>query len=227
MKPMKKILIVDTLSALIEKRKSILSRSDFKILSAASGEEAVRLHREEKVDLILTELDMPVMSGDILCLRMRRDPNLKRVSVVIICSHSESDIRRCMACGANAYIRRPVNPQDLFQIVSALLDVPERLSMRLLIKVTVKGKFRGNSFFATSKNISASGMLIETDKSFEKGDLITCSFFLGADQIESDGEVVRVAKKSPEHFNYGVKFTGMGTSSKTKIEQYVDRLLKR
>ena len=224
---MKKILIVDTLSALIEKRKSILSRSDFKILSAVSGEDAVRLHREEKVDLILTELDMPVMSGDILCSRMRRDPDLKRVSVVIICSHNESDIRRCVACGANAYITRPVNPQDLFQKVSALLDVPERLSMRLLIKVTVKGKFRGNSFFATSKNISATGILIETDRSFEKGDLITCSFFLGADQIESDGEVVRVAKKSPGRFNYGVKFTGMDPSSKTRIEQYVDRLLKR
>ena len=224
---MKKILIVDTLSALIEKRKSILSRSDFKILTAVSGEEAVRLHREEKVDLILTELDMPVMSGDILCSRMRRDPELKRVSVVIICSHKESDIRRCMACGANAYITRPVNPRELFQKVSELLNVPERLSMRLLIKVTVKGKFRGSSFFATSKNISATGILIETDKAFEKGDLITCSFFLGADQIESDGEVVRAARKSQDHFNYGVKFTGMDPASKTRIEQYVDRLLKR
>jgi two-component system chemotaxis response regulator CheY len=224
---MKKILIVDKLDAIIEKRKSMLSRSEFTILSATSGEEALRIHREEKVDLILTELDMPVMSGDALCSRMRSDPELKKVSVIIICSKGEADIRRCQACGANAYVTKPVDPQKLFHNVGELLDVPARLSMRLLIKISVKGKFRGGSFFATSKNISATGILIETDKALEKGDLITCGYFLGADQVESDGQVVRVVRKPQGLNDYGVKFTGMDPSLKAKIEQYIEKLLKR
>jgi two-component system chemotaxis response regulator CheY len=224
---MKKILIVDKLNAAIEKKKSMLSRSDFTILTATSGEEAVRIHREEKADLILTELEMPVMSGDALCSRVRSDPELKKVSVIIICSNGESDIRRCQACGANAYVAKPVNPNELFQKVGELLNVPARLSMRLLIKVSVKGKFKGDPFFSSSKNISATGILLETDKTLEKGDSITCSYFLGADQVESDGEVVRVVRRAQGRNDYGVKFTGMDASSKAKIEQYVKKLLKR
>lgn len=226
-KRMKKILIVDKLDAIIEKRKSMLSRSEFAILTATSGEEAVRIHREEKVDLILTELDMPVMSGDALCSKVRSDPELKKVSVIIVCSNGDSDVRRCQACGANDYVAKPVNSNELSQKVGALLSVPARLSMRLLIKVSVKGKFRGESFFASSKNISATGILIETEKVLEKGDVITCGYFLGADQVESDGQVVRVVRMAEGRNDYGVKFKGMNASTKAKIDQYVEKLLKR
>jgi CheY-like chemotaxis protein len=224
---MKKILLVDNIRAIVEKEKNILSRSDFSVFTATSGEEAMRIHGTENVDLIITDLDMPRMSGDVLCTRIRRSDKLRNVSIIIVCSGSEADMRRFRACGANAYITKPISLQQLFQKVSDLLNIPLRLSIRLLVKVTLKGKYRGNSFFAESHNISSTGVLIQTDKVLQRGDLISCSFFLGTSQIASDGEIVRVVEKSSNLYQYGVKFTGMDSDSGARIDEFVLKLLKR
>ena len=223
--PMKKILIVDSVKAIVEKKKSIFSRSDFTILTAVSGEEAIKIHRAEKVDLIITDLDMPRMPGDVLCSIMRTDTKLKRVSIIIVCPNTESGFGRYESCGANAYIKKPIDLQELFQKASQLLDVPARLKMRFLVKVTVKGKFKDHSFFATSNNISVGGIFIESDKVIEKRAPITCSFFLGSDQTTSDGEIMRMVKKAHGIFQYRINFVGIDSTSKDKIEKYVDRLL--
>ena len=56
---MKKILLVNSLIVFYEKNKGLLSRSDFQIFTAITGMEALRIHREERVDLIIAELNMP------------------------------------------------------------------------------------------------------------------------------------------------------------------------
>jgi len=221
--PMKKILILDNMKASVEEKKNILSGYDCTIFTAASGEEAMRIHSKEKVDLIIRDLDMPGMTGEGFCSNIREDYGLKKVSIIIIYSDRGSDIRRYDACGANAYIRKPINPQELFQKVGELLNIPSRLNMRVLIKVEVKGKSK-SEFISHSKNISASGILLETNKVLEKGDLIICNFFLGPDQVSTDGKIVRIVKKRHDLYQYGVKFTDIDLLSKAKIEKYVNRL---
>jgi two-component system chemotaxis response regulator CheY len=221
--PMKKILILDNTKASAEEKKNILSRYDCTIFTAASGEEAIGIHRKEKVDLIIRDIDMPGMTGEGFCSNIREDYGLKKVSIIIICSGRESHIRRYEAGGANAYIRKPINPQELFQKVGELLNIPSRLNMRVLIKVEVKGKCK-SEFISHSKNISASGILLETDKVLEKGDLILCNFFLGPDQVSSEGKIVRIVKKRPDLYQYGVTFIDIDLLSKSKIEKYVNRL---
>lgn len=227
MMPNKKILLVNNIKAIVEKEKSLLARSDFTIFTATSGEEAIQIHDTEKVDLIIADMDMPAMGGDVLCSRIRRNGNLKNVSVLLVGPKGEADMMRFNACGANAYISKPLNLQKLFEKVGELLNISLRLSIRLLVKITLKGSFKGQSFFAESHNISQTGVLIETDKSLERGDIIACSFFLGTDQVSSDGEVVRIIKKPQNIRHYGIKFTNMDASSKAKIDDFVVRLLKR
>ncbi len=218
---MKKILIVDDLTTFIEKEKSLLSRADFRIFTATSGEQALTLHRTERMDLIIADLDMPDMGGDRLCSAIRKDPGLKTVSVIIVCSGSSADLERVSHCGANAHITKPIRPVQLVEKVGQLLDVPERKSYRVVLKVTVHGNSRQESFFCSSRDISATGMLIETDKTLNRGDKVSCSFFLpNADRITVDAEIVR-AVRDEKGYQYGVRYLNMPPKFKAEIEDFI------
>jgi len=218
----KKILIVADLQTLIEKEKGILNRSDFKFFTATSSVEALNIHKVEKVDLIITNLDMPVISGDKLCSIIRKDEKLKKVSIIIVCGRSNSDIDRCTKCNANSYITRPVKPSLLLEKVSQLLDIPVRQSYRVLLKVKVDGKYKNEPFFCYSRNISRSGILLETERVLSKGDPIYCSFFLpDSKNITASGEVVRVSKSGTGTYMYGVKFSNLDPTSGSDIEAFI------
>ncbi|MGE5301109.1 MAG: response regulator [Acidobacteriota bacterium] len=125
---MKKVLIVDHLRTFVDKEKGILDRSDIKIFTATSGEEALAVHRAERVDLIIGDLDMPGMNNDTFCSIIRRAEVLKQVSIIIACDGTESDIARVRQCRANSYITRPIRPVQFLESVGRFLDVPEKKS---------------------------------------------------------------------------------------------------
>lgn len=221
---MKKVLLVNDVKALVEKERTILNRSDITIFTASSGEEALAVHRKEKVDLIIADLDMPGISGDKLCGAIREDEGLKYVSFIIVCGGSESDLRRVSRCRANVHVAKPIRPLQFLESVSRLLDIPERKSYRVLLKAKIDGKFDNEPFFCSSQDISATGMLIETDKALEKGDIMNCSFFLpGAAKVVTDAEVVRVVKNDDGILRYGVRYAGMQSASKAAIEAFIEK----
>lgn len=226
--PMKKILIADDLHAFVEKEKSILNRSDFTIFTTTSSREALELHRSEKMDLIIIDLDMPEMNGDELCSIVRKDPSIQQVSVIIVGSNSESDIKRSKRCQANAYVTKPIMPLQLLEKVSQLLDIPERKSYRVLLKVSVNGKSPDETFFCSSQNISTSGILIETEKTLKKGDSISCSFFLpGAERVSVNAEVVRITTNGKGTFQYGARFLDLKSQYRASIDSFINSRAKK
>ncbi|MDA8239048.1 MAG: response regulator [Nitrospiraceae bacterium] len=221
---MKKVLIVDDLRTFIDKEKSILDRSDIKIFTATSGGEALAVHKAEKVDLIIVDLDMPGMNGDKFCSIIRRDEVLKRVSIIITCDGTESDIARIRQCKANSYITKPIRPVQFLESVGRFLDVPERKSYRVLLKARVEGKFGNEPFYCSSQNISVSGLLIETEKVLEKGDVLSCSFFLpGSECIVTDAEVMRTVRGAENSMSYGVRFLDLRPSFKAAIATFIEK----
>lgn len=225
---MKKILLVDDIKLLLEKQKRILSRSDFKIFTATSGEEAINIHRTEKVDLIITDLDMPGISGDQLCSIIRKDDSLKKVSIIILCTNNKANLERCLSSKANLCVTKPIDQVKLLEKVSHFLNIPERESCRVLLNVKVRGKFENESFFCFSLNISNSGILLETDKNLTMGDCISCSFFLpDSGQLDIDGEVMRVVGKHTDKYQYGIKFLNLDPIYKSAIHKFIQKRAKK
>ena len=74
---MKKLLIVGNMQNFMATGKNILNRAEFEIFTATSAEEALDIHKTERADLIITELDLPGMSGDRLCSMLREDEDLR------------------------------------------------------------------------------------------------------------------------------------------------------
>ncbi len=96
-----------------------------KIVEAVDGLDALRkLAGPDKIDLILTDINMPVMDGLKLVSLVRQNAQLKNIPIIIITTEgAEEDRERGLALGANAYIAKPIQSSHLIKTISELLAV--------------------------------------------------------------------------------------------------------
>jgi DNA-binding response OmpR family regulator len=223
---MKKVIISQDIWTILEKEQSFLSRADVRMFAASSNENALSLHRAERADLLIAKLDSPEMNGETLSSLIRSEKELSKVSVIMVCADTESDVKRCLTCNANAFITGPVNAAALLQEAYQLLNIAPRRSCRIPVGMKVQGTSKKIPFTAYAENISASGMMFRTAAVFFEGDMITCSFSLpDSARIAANGEIVRVVETitDPESRRYGVKFIDLSTDSYSAVEEFVSR----
>ena len=226
---MKKIIIADALKDFVQQQVSVLTGHDGNtIFYVESGREALTIHRKEKADLIIIKSDFPDMTCEQLCAVIRGDESLRRVSILMACSDKLSDIERCQNCGVNDYIIHPLTPQTFLRKTLCLLNVSARTSYRVIVKVSKRENNSTIGILCTSQNISSSGILLETDRVLNKGDKITCSFFLpNSIRIVAEGEIMRTAKKEDGSKDYGVKFVDVPSSVESQITSFIDNWRKK
>jgi two-component system chemotaxis response regulator CheY len=93
------------------------------ILEAGNGSEALEILRREKVDLVLSDINMPVMDGLEFVRQLRGVENAQGIPVVMITTEgSESHVMEAISCGARGYIRKPFTPDQMKQHVLPLLQ---------------------------------------------------------------------------------------------------------
>jgi len=121
---LKKILVADdspTMRALIVS--TLEAMDDFDVVEAANGFEALRLLPREKVDMVITDINMPDINGLELVSFVRNNPLYKTTPLLIVSTEgSERDREKGMALGADAYLVKPFKPQELQQLVAGLLS---------------------------------------------------------------------------------------------------------
>jgi two-component system chemotaxis response regulator CheY len=98
-----------------------------KIIEAVDGVDALKKLQSTRVDLILTDINMPMMDGLKLVSLVRQRQELKDLPIVIITTEgAEEDRERGLALGANAYIAKPIQSSQLIRTISELLDARPR-----------------------------------------------------------------------------------------------------
>ena len=222
---MKKILIAHELQVLLKQDMTFLKRSDVAVFTAASNDEMLNIHRTERVNLIVTQLDMPGMDTVQCCARIREEEDLRAVSMIMVCDNSSAEIERSSRCKANAVLLRPVHPVVLMVKAQQLLDIASRETYRVLLRARIDGQAVNGQFFCRSRNISATGMLIESDRQFTEGTRLSCSFFLpDAKRVEASGKIVRIIKKADQQngHHYGFMFTDISVEAKQFLASFVE-----
>lgn len=121
MKP--KILVVDD-SPTIRKFISIaLKVKGFEIISAGDGMEALELLPNDSVDLVITDLNMPNIDGFNLIERIRTNENYQNTPIIVMSNLSDSeDIQRAMNLGANSYLIKPFDQNNITKEVAKYLS---------------------------------------------------------------------------------------------------------
>jgi two-component system chemotaxis response regulator CheY len=95
------------------------------VTEAEDGVDALRKLASNKYDIILTDINMPVMDGLKLVKQIRSDAQHANVPIIIITTEgSTEDRQRAMALGANAYITKPIQALQVIQKVKELLKIP-------------------------------------------------------------------------------------------------------
>jgi CheY-like chemotaxis protein len=100
----------------------VLSTKGYHCLSASNGREALDLLDREAVDLILTDLSMPVLDGYSTTRLIRERPALSHVPIVAVTAYALSDeSEAARLAGCNEYLTKPFKPRQLLDVVERLL----------------------------------------------------------------------------------------------------------
>lgn len=94
------------------------------IVEAGDGVDGLKKLSTEKYDLILTDINMPIMDGLKLVSLVRKDPGYKDVPIVVITTEgADEDRKRAMELGANIYITKPIQPAKVVDAAKELLNI--------------------------------------------------------------------------------------------------------
>ena len=119
---MKKILIADDLSEVVELVRVILEGKDYEIVDASNGKEALKKARLEKPDLVLLDIVMPKMDGLEVCRELKKDPQTQDIPVLMLTAKAqETDKEKGRKAGANYYITKPFSPSALLIKIEEIL----------------------------------------------------------------------------------------------------------
>ena len=119
----KKILVADDNQISRELIREVLEDPDQKVLEAENGEEAIESILNEKPDIVLLDIQMPILSGYDVLRRIRSDPRFDRIPVVALTAYAmKQDREKALASGFNAYVTKPIDGASLRIRVKKMLN---------------------------------------------------------------------------------------------------------
>lgn len=115
------ILAADDEPTVREVLTRVLTRAGHEVLTAPDGETALRMFRTHRPDLLLTDVDMPLINGFLLCDEVRRGRRRPHTPVVLVTGVIDPQDHRARQVGANAVLVKPFTAEELLACVEAQL----------------------------------------------------------------------------------------------------------
>ena len=134
--PNKKILIVDDeahIRLLIQQTLEDLEDEGIEILSADNGTDAIQLAKQAAPQLIFLDVMMPNMDGLQVCQAIRQDLAMKEAYVDLTAKGQSYDRQRSLEAGANRYITKPFDPDELLELANSVLFPAKPMASNTLL----------------------------------------------------------------------------------------------
>lgn len=118
----KKILLVDDSTTMLLMERMVLGKGGYHLLSANSGEEAVKTALAHDPDLILLDVVMPRMDGFEVCRRLRAHDTTRATPIILVTTRGEeSYVEEGFRSGCNDFVMKPLDGLELLTKVKSLL----------------------------------------------------------------------------------------------------------
>ena len=122
MSTMKKILVVEDTEDNRQILRDLLGMAGYDMIEAHDGAEGVNQATQHKPDLILMDIQMPVMDGYEATRQIKANPELKAIPIVAVTSYALSgDEEKARAAGCDGYIAKPYSPRQMLAKVREIL----------------------------------------------------------------------------------------------------------
>jgi len=120
---MANILIIEDNEQNLYLETFILQKHGHVVIAARDGRQGIKLAKETLPELILLDIQLPVMDGYAVADELRRDSRLAGIPIVAVTSYAMAgDRERILAAGCNGYIEKPINPDTFLAEVFSFID---------------------------------------------------------------------------------------------------------
>jgi uncharacterized protein (TIGR02266 family) len=219
------ILVVDDASMFLELESLFLARSG-RVITARSGAEALELARRERPEVVVTDLDMPGMSGDALCKEIRNDRELRHTPVIaVIASEFGEDRARAVRAGADDIVAKPISRIALIRAVNRFLRAPVVHGLaRVSLETEVHIRARRGEAKGWSRNLSRGGIFVEAEPTAPLESEVQLHFQLpdSARALSPTAKVVWSREPTDGRpKGMGLQFLALDRASARHIDEYV------
>jgi two-component system, cell cycle response regulator DivK len=122
----KRILVVEDQPDNRRILRDLLGNAGYELIEAETGEEALTAVEAQRPDLILMDIQLPVIDGYEATRRIRSNPELKSIPIIAVTSYAlAGDEAKALAVGCNAYVTKPFSPRALLAKVQEHLALVE------------------------------------------------------------------------------------------------------
>jgi len=228
------ILLVDDERFFLDLQRDFLKGSPVAILTASSGEEALRIARERHPDLIYLDCRMPGMDGITCCALLKGDRELRAIPVVMMVQEGkERDRARCLEAGCDTIVAKPLDRREFLEAGRRFVTDVERRHQRFPYRSLAVFRRGEASFHGSIEDISLWGVYVGCRCTVGLEDRIRLGFFLpGSDLIETDARVAwvnqghrRIKPALPEGF--GVEFIGITAEASDQVKRFIAACTQR
>lgn len=109
-----------------------LRKAGHQVIAVADGVQGLAAVRKHRPDAVITDVDMPYMTGLQLCREIRRDPELKHIPVVVVSGSIDSQDSQTLAAGVTAIVPKPFVAGVLLHQLAEVLAHPSRSARKSL-----------------------------------------------------------------------------------------------
>ena len=121
----KTILVVEDQEDNRQILRDLLASAGFRMIEAHDGQQALTVAQSERPDLILMDIQLPIVDGYEATRNIKRDPELRHIPVIAVTSYALSgDEKKAIEAGCNAYVAKPFSTRYLLAKIGQFLEQP-------------------------------------------------------------------------------------------------------
>jgi len=118
-----RILVVDDEPNIVQTLRDRLEMNEYTVFTACNGQEGLKKAQQEKPDVILLDVIMPIMNGHEMLEVLRKQPECDDISVIMLTARSQTqDIARAHASGIDDYIVKPFDLSELLEKIETVIE---------------------------------------------------------------------------------------------------------
>jgi uncharacterized protein (TIGR02266 family) len=230
----KSILIADDSETFVMYLSLLLKRLGFDVIPAENGEDALKLIRVTEPNLVMLDINMPVMDGITALRLIKGDKRTTEIPVIMVTTDSKKEtVEECKRLGCSGYVTKPIQISKIHEVLQECLYVPmgfKRKHVRTAFKKKVAVNYKGKTYELYAENLSEGGIYITMRDPFPVGSEVTVSLNLDEGKILSLNATVIYIKgvygdlfKSPP--GMALEFKKLPDEDSTTLRNFVQKLL--
>lgn len=231
-----KVLLVDDTKLFLELEKNFLKLSPVQVLTASSGEEALKVAAAEQPAVIFMDITMPGMGGIACCHAIKTNDELRDIPVIMVSSHGEEeDLEACRKAGCDGYLTKPIDRRLFLEKARSFLESIERRQTRVSCVAPVTFTLNGISLSGFTADISCGGIYVVAEQEVAENRPLSLEISLPdatKNPITAQGIVawensMKNRRKNALPPGFGVEFTEIAEADNKNIRSFVEGIRRQ